>query len=97
MPASRRARAMILAPRSCPSRPGLATTTRIFRAVAASMSAGKVSAWPEKRPPALEDGRLGVGAEDLLHGGDHLALGRPGAGGLDDRRHQVLLGRGRPF
>src|ERR1700710_2771169 len=30
MPASRRARAMILAPRSCPSRPGLATTTRIF-------------------------------------------------------------------
>src|SRR3954453_17259615 len=30
MPASRRARAMILAPRSCPSSPGLATTTRIF-------------------------------------------------------------------
>src|SRR6187549_3437227 len=33
MPASRRARAMIFAPRSCPSRPGLATTTRILRAV----------------------------------------------------------------
>src|ERR687885_747625 len=31
MPASRRARAMILAPRSWPSRPGLATTTRILR------------------------------------------------------------------
>src|SRR4051794_10310796 len=31
MPASRSARAMIFAPRSCPSRPGLATTTRIFR------------------------------------------------------------------
>src|SRR5215211_9295871 len=31
MPASRNARAMILAPRSCPSRPGLATTTRILR------------------------------------------------------------------
>src|ERR1700754_4068226 len=30
MPASRRARAMIFAPRSWPSRPGLATTTRIF-------------------------------------------------------------------
>src|ERR671914_2647268 len=29
MPASRRARAMIFAPRSWPSRPGLATTTRI--------------------------------------------------------------------
>src|SRR3954454_21070174 len=31
IPASRSARAMILAPRSCPSRPGLATTTRILR------------------------------------------------------------------
>src|ERR1700754_2319213 len=31
MPASRRARAMIFAPRSCPSRPGLATTTRMRR------------------------------------------------------------------
>src|ERR1051325_9565114 len=30
MPASRRARAITLAPRSCPSRPGLATNTRIF-------------------------------------------------------------------
>src|SRR3954451_20908667 len=34
MPASRSARAMILAPRSCPSRPGLATTTRILRSEA---------------------------------------------------------------
>src|SRR4029453_4477546 len=33
MPASRRARAMIFAPRSWPSSPGLATTTRILRAV----------------------------------------------------------------
>src|SRR5450759_1290651 len=31
MPASRRARAITLAPRSCPSRPGLATNTRIGR------------------------------------------------------------------
>src|SRR5439155_610833 len=37
MPASRSARAMILAPRSCPSRPGLATTTRIFPATARSL------------------------------------------------------------
>src|SRR5919109_2791748 len=35
IPASRSARAMIFAPRSCPSRPGLATTTRILRAVGA--------------------------------------------------------------
>src|SRR5688572_7119615 len=32
-PASRSARATILAPRSWPSRPGLATTTRILRSV----------------------------------------------------------------
>src|SRR6476619_901882 len=32
MPASRNARAMIFAPRSCPSRPGFAITTLIFRA-----------------------------------------------------------------
>src|SRR3954451_9386438 len=31
IPASRSERAMIFAPRSCPSRPGLATTTRILR------------------------------------------------------------------
>src|SRR6266516_7519708 len=37
MPASRSARAMIFAPRSCPSRPGLATTTRIFRATRGSV------------------------------------------------------------
>src|SRR5215207_3931812 len=31
IPASRSARAMIFAPRSCPSKPGFATTTRILR------------------------------------------------------------------
>src|SRR6188472_1168767 len=33
-PASRNARAITLAPRSCPSRPGLATTTRYRRSTA---------------------------------------------------------------
>src|SRR6185437_8588868 len=33
MPASRSARAMIFAPRSCPSSPGLAISTRIFLSV----------------------------------------------------------------
>src|SRR5215204_4266848 len=43
MPASRSARAMIFAPRSCPSRPGLATTTRIFRLEpAADISGGSL-------------------------------------------------------
>src|SRR4051795_4402024 len=40
MPASRSARAMIFAPRSCPSSPGLATTTRILRFEEASMASG---------------------------------------------------------
>src|SRR4051794_24963942 len=42
MPASRSARAMILAPRSWPSRPGLATTTRIFRLLAADIDGGSL-------------------------------------------------------
>src|SRR5512133_3983040 len=37
MPASRSARAMIFAPRSCPSRPGFAITTRIFLATPRSL------------------------------------------------------------
>src|ERR687897_3594966 len=41
MPASRRARAMIFAPRSCPSRPGLAITTRILLATAAQVYGGE--------------------------------------------------------
>src|SRR3954453_23116434 len=41
MPASRSARAMIFAPRSWPSRPGLATTTRILRLTVSGIGAGK--------------------------------------------------------
>src|SRR6187397_730134 len=40
MPASRSARAMIFAPRSCPSKPGFATTTRIFRSAMRADSLG---------------------------------------------------------
>jgi catechol 2,3-dioxygenase-like lactoylglutathione lyase family enzyme len=42
MPASRNARAMIFAPRSCPSRPGLAMTTLIFRATVRESSLASV-------------------------------------------------------
>src|ERR1700760_2058486 len=42
MPASRSARAMIFAPRSCPSRPGLATTTRIFLSEVVAISTARV-------------------------------------------------------
>src|SRR5215213_7891989 len=46
IPASRRARAMIFAPRSWPSSPGFATTTRILRAASSLMSAGSVAPLP---------------------------------------------------
>src|SRR5690349_16932628 len=75
MPASRSARAMILAPRSCPSSPGLATTTRILRPVAGRSWAVSVSAIIVK-PAAV----YGLSACDL---DDHrIALAPTGA----DRR-----------
>src|SRR6478609_4692271 len=57
MPASRRARAMIFAPRSCPSKPGLATTTRILPLDAASTAGGDATRRRLSEPyrPALED------------------------------------------
>src|SRR5918992_5030503 len=70
MPASRSARAMIFAPRSCPSSPGLATTTRILRS----------AMWPRSLGPALHLQRhRHVGrvdrADDLVGAGSpHLAL-----------------------
>src|SRR5256885_16061137 len=53
-PSSRRARAMIFAPRSWPSRPGLATRMRSFREGSA-MGCGNLSDAPEARklPEAL--------------------------------------------
>src|SRR4051812_4802934 len=91
MPASRSARAMIFAPRSCPSRPGLATTTRIFRS-----PAGMAGAIVANRGP-LEDRRLPVGPEDLLQRRDDLALAAVGPRRLEQRRHEVgpLLRGGR--
>src|SRR3954454_19093766 len=59
MPASRSARAMILAPRSCPSRPGFATTTRILR------SAMAASLWRAIREGSGTDERAVVGAGAL--------------------------------
>src|SRR3954465_12457970 len=73
MPASRKARAMIFAPRSCPSRPGLATTTLIFPGMARS----------------LEDRRLAPDAPHVAEGVAHLAHRHVGARGVDDRLHQV--------
>src|SRR5829696_1185836 len=83
IPASRSARAMILAPRSWPSRPGLATTTRSRVVAGRSLVALTVC--------SLEDRCLAVGAEDLLQRGDGLALGGVGASALQQRRHQVAV------
>src|SRR3954447_13634347 len=89
MPASRSARAMILAPRSWPSRPGLATTTRILRP---PCSAGAVdSAVPSTGRGSLEDRGLRIGPEDLLQGGHDLALRGVGARAVEQRLHQVRL------
>src|SRR6266852_3019302 len=51
-PASRSARATIVAPRSCPSRPGFATTTRILRSLIRCPRRGA--------PPPLLDYRRGA-------------------------------------
>src|SRR5215208_7156052 len=93
MPASRRARAMIFAPRSWPSRPGLATTTRILRpeplaplvvsSAEASMGGG-----------SLEDRCLGVGPEDLLQSGDDLALGCVHSRAVEQWLQQVAVAHG---
>src|SRR5216117_3749032 len=50
IPASRSARAMIFAPRSWPSRPGFAITTRIFRAMTESLR-GERPVRPVDAPP----------------------------------------------
>src|SRR3954452_10168981 len=70
IPSSRRARAMIFAPRSCPSSPGFAITTPIFRATMGKYMnvkltvAGCSPAWPN--PGGAQSGYLVEGAGRLL-------------------------------
>src|SRR5580704_82637 len=105
MPASRSARAMILAPRSWPSRPGLATTTRIFFSLAAGIGGagivglvvsgvgtGRLECDRPGLGGHLEDRRFAIAPEHRLEGLDDLALGRLAAGCLEQQRHQVLVG-----
>src|SRR3954468_8331884 len=99
MPASRSARAMILAPRSCPSRPGFATTTRILR-FPAGAPAAEVSAAPSTPPRLLHndllahlhrvheavDGPRALRLEPVLEvARPRLALGAPAPVVLGDR------------
>src|SRR5688500_16672515 len=55
IPASRRARAMILAPRSCPSRPGFATRRRIFLVEEGTADMAHASALGERRRAEVYD------------------------------------------
>src|SRR6185436_20689018 len=73
-PASRRARAMILAPRSWPSRPTLPTSNR-------SRGPSMVSS---------EDADFAVLAEHGLHRSADLPHRRATTDSLEDQRHQVL-------
>src|SRR3954469_3741743 len=99
IPASRSARAMILAPRSCPSRPGLATTTRIFCVVlGADMGrAGRILCRTRRRGPEGPRGRrrLRPRLRDLdrhLHGrAMDLAEDRVGALRVELLRHDAAL------
>src|ERR687898_2259890 len=70
MPASRSARAMIFAPRSCPSSPGFAITTRIFLVMVRQYMEvrltviGSSPAWPN--PGSAQSGYLIEGEGALL-------------------------------
>src|SRR5918999_1274131 len=89
MPASRSARAMIFAPRSWPSRPGLAMTTRIFRATVMAVGEymevrltviGSSPAWPN--PGSAQSGYLVEGPGKLLLDCGPGVLGRLRQNGL---------------
>src|SRR5205809_7862663 len=92
MPASRRARAMIFAPRSWPSRPGLAMTTLIFRVTACEVYGGGAGSSvhraiePEAQPGSfVEVARLGRGVKRSL------CTRRPDCDARDSPFHQSRL------
>src|SRR5207253_3940500 len=74
MPASRSARAITLAPRSCPSRPGLAMTTRIFCTL---------------KPDTSNYRRFFVFSPDVPQRVAHFAHGCIGPHGVNEQRHRV--------
>src|SRR5215470_3641800 len=79
IPASRRARAMTLAPRSWPSSPGLAMSTRIFFIGSATNSAFSSNC------------DLFVGAKSVAHGVADFAEGGVGFDGVVDEGHQIIF------
>src|SRR4030095_13225460 len=97
MPASRSARAMTLAPRSCPSSPGLAIRTRILGAVE-SMALPQPQRYEEHKGRHegawSEHGGFFIFPPDLAQRVAHLAERGVRAGGLEDRVHQVARAAG---
>src|SRR5258706_6142151 len=83
MPASRSARAMTLAPRSWPSRPGLAMTTRIF-CIYDQTPDLKVG-----RYGSLDQWNLFVLTPDFTKRVAHFAHGRVRADAVHERVHRV--------
>src|SRR5450830_282701 len=81
MPASMKALASTLAPRSCPSRPGFATRTLIFSSMVSSLER-------RVRPILAEHGAQHVA---------DFAEGRIGVDRVDDGRHQVCITAGDSF
>src|SRR5919206_2840801 len=69
IPASRRARAMILAPRSCPSSPGFATTTRIFFFVGVAAMSEARAFYADRHPCGFDVGGLRSQASGRPPGG----------------------------
>src|SRR5262245_59204017 len=101
IPASRSARAMTLAPRSCPSRPGLAMTTRIFRMwfgpadPDATRSPQRRALGSVRLEPDLDQRDFLVFAPHLAERIAHLADGRIGADAIEQRIHRVGVRTGR--
>src|SRR5258708_26166196 len=87
MPASRKARAITLAPRSCPSRPGFAITTRSFLAIDLFLFCNLQS-------DALYHRNLFVLAPDLAKRVAHFPHGGIRPHRIENGRHEVL-GRSR--
>src|SRR5258708_34611113 len=91
MPASRSARAMTFAPRSWPSRPGFAMTTRIF-CMLNERDLFVLGPDLAQRVAHLADGRIGA---DAVHQGIHRV--RRAAGGRAERvegaPHPIVVAR----
>src|SRR5712692_694355 len=90
IPASRSARAMIFAPRSWPSSPGLAIKTRIFF----SGISVETRSFPLQRGITLSDSHFFVSAENLAHGVANFAERGVGLHGIVNERHEIIFAFG---